>query len=808
MRERVGMGGNKMNTLVAKGFSPLQPWLQRGAAMDDDEEGVELSGCCAQECSGLGHSCMVYRFVASHYKPLHSYLICESVVMPVNGYYFCNFKCLRRYNVHLAGLGADTIMPEDGPGNDSEDRFLLPVRRRPEAAIEAIDVSDEDPDAELVPKEGGKAKGAEDDEDSNSDEVEIQEEGKDNADEEPSAVEVGSRIRMCFNRPPPAWFGGLVVWLDELLRFWIAFDDGDLRVIPKFKLLADLKVGSAAATMDVAEGGLVADVGGGARAEDVTWHNGKPVGVLLGNTGLKMGGMLIYQSHVVQPASFTAPLRNRGSRSAGAGTTVSIREYGGWHTFFKGDRVEYAAGQKAGQKGAQVQVASAIVFGFAWHKGGSAAQGRKFLILYEEGSQIFFLGMCTKWRRRRGDGIKDGDYDTKFDEDCHDQAATISVELCERMNQDFEVSGALAILALDTFTKVESQSKHPPPILREQLKEEAKAAKAKAPPKVKPPRAPPTKPPPKQPQKPPKRKKVDDEDDDEDEDDDDEEEEEEEEEARVLKAPKAPKAPKNKAADKAATADKAAAALPLPKQPLQVPPKKRKPADVKDEEKKDVEDEVKDEMEPKPPKPPSKLKAAAAVPRLLRGWKSSYDEDGVIFYYNKDRTKVQYEEPPASPLPQEPSPPPKPPPKPKAAAAVPRLPRGWKSSFDEDGVIFYYNKDRTKVQYEEPPASPLPQEPSPRPPPPPPMAPLQRQRPPQPPTPARLPTPPLGGSSSSTSGIQPVHPQQHLKPMEQQRLRQMAALRSQLVYATSEENKMRIAGLLAELEFVQEQGWT
>ena len=93
---------------------------------------------------------------------------------------------------------------------------------------------------------------------------------------------------MCFNRPPPAWFGGLVVWLDDLLRFWIAWDDGDLRVtcIPRFKLLTDLKVGSGVATMDVAEGGLVADVEGGARAEDVTWHNGKPVGVLLGNTSL------------------------------------------------------------------------------------------------------------------------------------------------------------------------------------------------------------------------------------------------------------------------------------------------------------------------------------------------------------------------------------------------------------------------------------------------------------------------------------------------------------------------------------------
>ena len=58
-----------------------------------------------------------------------------------------------------------------------------------QAEIEAIDVSDEeDEDEPPPPEEGGKGEAA------------IEEEGKDTADEEPSAVQVGSRIRMCFNR--------------------------------------------------------------------------------------------------------------------------------------------------------------------------------------------------------------------------------------------------------------------------------------------------------------------------------------------------------------------------------------------------------------------------------------------------------------------------------------------------------------------------------------------------------------------------------------------------------------------------------
>ena len=173
------------------------------------------------------------------------------------------------------------------------------------------------------------------------------------------------------------------------------------------------------------------------------------------------------------------------------------------------------------------------------------------------------------------------------------------------------------------------------------------------------------------------------------------------------------------------------------------------------------------------------------------------------------------------------SPPPKAPPKSTVLpAAVPPLPRGWKSSFDEDGVIFYYNQDRSKVQYEEPsPTSPHVQESSP--PPPPPRAPkVLPQQPPQrqpqpaarphvhPPAPMRL-TQLQGGPSSSTSGrpddVLPSERRESvrgLQPLEMQRLRQIASLRSQLLYATSEETKMRIAGLLGELELAHDQGWT
>ena len=108
---------------------------------DDDE--MEWCGSCSQEASGLVHSCLLKRYEPGHNMPVHSWVLCKAVVMPVNGYYFCNLHCLRAYNGHVALLGAHTDMPDEGPGNETDDRFLLPVRRRP-GVVNDVD-EDEDP---------------------------------------------------------------------------------------------------------------------------------------------------------------------------------------------------------------------------------------------------------------------------------------------------------------------------------------------------------------------------------------------------------------------------------------------------------------------------------------------------------------------------------------------------------------------------------------------------------------------------------------------------------------------------------------
>ena len=107
---------------------------------------LELTGCCHQESQDLAHGCMLVRYVPDHYHPLHSYVVCENVVMPINGYYFCHLDCLRTYNAHVANLGAVTVMPDDGPGDQPHDMFFLPERRRPkeEALVEDKDVVEDE----------------------------------------------------------------------------------------------------------------------------------------------------------------------------------------------------------------------------------------------------------------------------------------------------------------------------------------------------------------------------------------------------------------------------------------------------------------------------------------------------------------------------------------------------------------------------------------------------------------------------------------------------------------------------------------
>ena len=57
------------------------------------------SGCgaCGEQCSNV-HSCMLSSVVPTHVVPLHSHVMCSSVVMPIEGYYFCGMGCLHTYN--------------------------------------------------------------------------------------------------------------------------------------------------------------------------------------------------------------------------------------------------------------------------------------------------------------------------------------------------------------------------------------------------------------------------------------------------------------------------------------------------------------------------------------------------------------------------------------------------------------------------------------------------------------------------------------------------------------------------------------
>ena len=93
-------------------------------------------GACGEQCSNV-HSCALGSVVPDHVVPLHSHVMCSSVVMPINGYYFCGMGCVHAYNSYMVDtFSIDEVMPNEGPGNRRECEFLLPARRRPDAPIE------------------------------------------------------------------------------------------------------------------------------------------------------------------------------------------------------------------------------------------------------------------------------------------------------------------------------------------------------------------------------------------------------------------------------------------------------------------------------------------------------------------------------------------------------------------------------------------------------------------------------------------------------------------------------------------------
>jgi hypothetical protein len=108
------------------------------AALDAPAAAVVLGcGACFQRMESSVHQCMMVRADEEHVRPLHSKIVCNHVVMPIEGFYFCNMACLHAYNEWLRYNGAVSVMPDDGtPVGSSQNEYVLPARRSPQGALE------------------------------------------------------------------------------------------------------------------------------------------------------------------------------------------------------------------------------------------------------------------------------------------------------------------------------------------------------------------------------------------------------------------------------------------------------------------------------------------------------------------------------------------------------------------------------------------------------------------------------------------------------------------------------------------------
>ena len=343
--------------------------------------------------------------------------------------------------------------------------------------------------------------------------------------------------------------------------------------------------------------------------------------------------MPIYQSHIIRSDTFSTPPPERASRSK-APIEKSLQDKEGWHTFERGDKVEYTCGEGVAAL-REGESAFAYVYGIAIHDREAGSQGRKFLILYEEGTEIFFVSYCSRWRRVQS-STNPGP--AKFDIDNSQYVESMEADACVRMN-DAWPEAVVTFSAMAAHTQVKNQADKPPPKLVAQRAVQLVAQRAA-------------------------QKKRDDE--------KKHEEERVREETRKAKA--AEKEAKAKAKAKAkAEAEAAAAKL------AQKAAKKNK-GKGENNQKADSDTAVDEVVEtdgdgeaealgdgeregarmdspplPPPPIPPAKLSRTEQLPE---GWKAARDPTGRTYYYNKATNATQYERPGTQPQASSPLPPP------------------------------------------------------------------------------------------------------------------------------------------------------
>ena len=84
-----------------------------------------------QLADSFAHNCYRRNVEPDHDVPLHSAIVCDKVVMPIEWFYFCNMTCLQAYTAVKEQHGITDLMPDDGPGDQLVGSFQLPARRRP-----------------------------------------------------------------------------------------------------------------------------------------------------------------------------------------------------------------------------------------------------------------------------------------------------------------------------------------------------------------------------------------------------------------------------------------------------------------------------------------------------------------------------------------------------------------------------------------------------------------------------------------------------------------------------------------------------
>eukprot|EP00965_Chrysotila_dentata_P246758 6207356-Pleurochrysis_carterae.AAC.1 len=218
--------------------------------------------------------------------------------------------------------------------------------------------------------------------------------------DETPAISEGQRVAMCFGSEGEVmnWYGGLVGTTNAQGARLVGFDDGDLQLFEE-KILVEMMASGLAKPAALDEPVLVKNTTGVPKAcAFSTVHEGgrgglRTVGVLVGleEGGSTIAGEALIQEHHVSASAFAlAPVTRR--RRDSSSSDVSQQERLGFHTFRRGDVVQYGAALEH-------ESYFAVVHSLVYSLKKDVEQGCKMLVLFDEQQKTIFLGLRTEWVR-------------------------------------------------------------------------------------------------------------------------------------------------------------------------------------------------------------------------------------------------------------------------------------------------------------------------------------------------------------------------------------------------------------------------